>query len=188
MKITQEIAKKYTDYNPETGIFTWKKRDYIDGEDPRYINRFNRNMAGKVAAGRHSEGYLIARIDGVNVKLHRLAWIYHYGVEPDIIDHINGVRNDNRIENLRNIKKHENNWNQGIRKDNKTGYSGLHWNNQIGKWHVRLGHKNIAHHVGFFDDFDEALIERNKKIVELGYFDGHGNRPSHELNKTLEGI
>lgn len=87
---------------------------------------------GSVAGSLNSEGYLLVWIDKINYKCHRLAWLYTYGCWPDNIDHINGNRSDNRIENIRSVSAHENTKNQKIRSDNTSGFTGVSY--YKGRW------------------------------------------------------
>lgn len=90
--ITQSRLKELLDYNPETGCFTWLvSRQCVQKGDP----------AGSL---HKAKGYIFIRADLARYAAHRLAWLYVYGEWPKKeIDHINGVRSDNRIENLRDV-------------------------------------------------------------------------------------
>lgn len=102
-------------YDPETGILTWKKC-----RDSRKI--------GNPATSLDIAGYVQINIAGKVLKGHRVAWAIYYGKWPiGMIDHKNGVKNDNRIENLRDCDNQTNCQNQrnGMR-SNKTGYIGVH--------------------------------------------------------------
>ena len=91
--ITQEELKELLDYNPETGLFTW--------------NVYN-NIKNKTTAGTFNDGYIQIKIKQKIYQAHRLAWLYVYGEWPKgQIDHINGIRDDNRIENLRDVTNRE---------------------------------------------------------------------------------
>ena len=88
--------KKYIAYDPETGVFT----------------RLNGDKAGGV----NSHGYVQVRTYGTRHKAHRLAWLYVYGEWPKgFIDHINGIRDDNRIANLRIATRKQNMANSKVR-------------------------------------------------------------------------
>lgn len=186
MALTQDIAKEFMHYDPLTGVFLWKPRKYIDGQDKRFVDRFNKHNAGKVAGSLSDIGYLISKLDGKLVKLHRVAWLYVHGYMPDFIDHINGNRSDNRIENLREASKQVNGMNQGMRLDNKSGCSGVYWNSGLKKWHVRIGYKKSRKHIGWFANLDDAVVARNDAVKALGYSEDHGVRPSFERNLNLK--
>jgi hypothetical protein len=85
IEITQEYLMSIADYDPDTGIITRKDRKGSNGSIDAY-------------------GYLIIKIKGEQYKAHRLAWLYVHGEFPsNVIDHINGDKLDNRIENLRDV-------------------------------------------------------------------------------------
>lgn len=94
--ITQERLKDLLRYNSETGVFTWcKKRGNV--------------KAGSVAGCVNGHGYQLIRLDKTLYKAHRLAWLYVYGEWPKAdIDHINSMKSDNRIVNLRDVTRAEN--------------------------------------------------------------------------------
>jgi hypothetical protein len=89
--LNQKTLKKYLNYDPETGVF---KRKINSGKA----------KIGDVAGGINGSGYICIRINSVKYRAHRLAWLYVHGKFPDNqIDHINRVKNDNRIDNLRDV-------------------------------------------------------------------------------------
>jgi hypothetical protein len=99
--ITQEKLKEILDYNPDTGIFSWK------------VSKAKRIKVGSVAGCKNNLGYILIRIDGKIYLAHRLAWLYTHGDFPlNCIDHINQIKDDNRICNLRDVTVSENMQNQ----------------------------------------------------------------------------
>lgn len=141
--ITQEILKQNLHYNPQTGDFTWIK---VCGGVKR----------GKIAGHKESENdYVKIRLLGKLYKAHRLAWLYVYGTWPkEYIDHINNIKSDNRINNLREATKRQNNTNVGIRSDNTSGFKGVcKYGN---KWVSRIKHKGKKIHIGYFDTPEAA--------------------------------
>jgi hypothetical protein len=98
MTLTREQLKEALDYNPDTGLFTWKKL-------PKAAHR---KKVGEIAGSHDEKGYIRIGINGTVYKSHRLAWLYVYGQWPSkIIDHVNGVNDDNRISNLRDSSELE---------------------------------------------------------------------------------
>lgn len=148
--ITHENLKRIVDYDPETGIFTRKVKS-------------SNQKAGAVLGTKNSGGYLIAMVGRKRYSLHRLAWLYFYGRMPHgDIDHINGVRDDNRIDNLRECSRSKNCMNKKINSNNVSGVKGVGWHAQSGKWRARImtGYKSVF--LGRFDSVKEA----EKAIVE----------------------
>jgi hypothetical protein len=110
------------DYNPETGILSWKKRPGID----KPANVFNAEFAGKPTGCPNGCGYLRVLWNKKHYVAHRLAWVHFYGSEPTrAVDHINGNRADNRIANLREANDSQNMVNARNRPMNKTGFRGV---------------------------------------------------------------
>lgn len=115
--LTVDEARRRVNYDPSTGALTWK------------VLR-NSKRIGEEARSLDVAGYVQVNICGVVVKGHRLAWLLHYGEWPsDHIDHINGVRSDNRIANLRCVNGTVNTQNKRLGScQNKTGFLGVHYN------------------------------------------------------------
>lgn len=135
-----EKLRKILRYDPSTGILWWMLRDDV----PKQVNT---RLAGKVAfTSVNDKGYLHGGIHGRSYVAHRVAWALHYGEWPvNHIDHINGVRTDNRIENLRQATNSQNLMNRGKQENNTSGYKGVYFNKEKNKWqaHIHSGGENI---------------------------------------------
>ena len=141
---TQARLHELFHYDELTGVFIWK------------VGRGG-VLAGAVAGGQDSCGYLQMRFCGTKASCHRLAWLYVYGVFPENeLDHINGIKNDNRIENLRPATRANNMCNIGVRKNSKTGVKGVTWDTQHGKFRAQIMHQGKRHNIGRFDDAESA--------------------------------
>lgn len=137
-------------YSPDTGVFSWK-------QDRRGIIR-----KGDAAGHFHSRGYVSICVDGTSYKAHRLAWLYVHGKPPaDQIDHINGVRDDNRIANLREATSAENHQNQGLHPTNSSGYHGVTWVPQRKRWKAQIKVLGKNKHLGMYRE-PEAAAEAYK--------------------------
>ena len=112
MKISAEYVRDVFNYNPDTGKFYWRKKVA------------QRVYIGDYAGSKHHSGYLTICVLGKSYRAHRLAWLYYYGDPiPQYIDHINGIKDDNRIKNLRAVTAQLNAQNR--RKAQKGSASGL---------------------------------------------------------------
>lgn len=143
----QSELKILVHYCEDTGIVSWKARDFGPGW-------WNSRYAGRPVGAKDAEGYLITSVKGRVIKLHRLIWIYVHGDIPEgiEIDHINGDRQDNRLSNLRLATDQQNAVNAGVRIDNKSGYKGISWHKRIGKWQAQINISGKRVSLGYFND------------------------------------
>lgn len=151
--ITQEYLKSILNYDCETGIFTWKINKSI-------------TKAGNIAGSIKKESYCVIKIHRKDYMAHRLAWLYVYGYFPTYIDHINGIRNDNKLSNLREVTSSQNSCNRKISIRNTSGVKGVTWHKQINKWQVVIGINGKNKYFGCFEDKEFAelvMIEARQK-------------------------
>ncbi len=145
--ITYQQLKETLFYNKETGIFTWK------------IKR--KGIKKSIAGYKDSQGYIIITIKKKRYKASRLAWLYVYGYFPENpIDHINQIRSDNRIKNLRVVSFQCNMRNRKVGKNNKTGISGICCETKGKGWRVFIYVNKKCKNLGTYEDFDEAVCAR----------------------------
>jgi len=144
------FVKTLLNYNPKTGEFTW---------------RISSGKAKKESiAGCLIDGYRTIGIQGRYYRAHRLAWLIHYKTDPvGDLDHINGIRDDNRIANLRIASHSENMHNRRADHDNTSGIKGVCWNRFKNKW---MSYVN-GRHVGYFNSKEEAAIAVQNRRLEL---------------------
>ena len=155
-KPTVERVKDLLHYDPETGVFTWR------------VKRGGAVDAGDAAGTKDSRGYIQIGVDRTLYLAHRLAWLYTYGYWPETpLDHINRVRTDNRIANLRPATYALNNQNASVPCNNKSGVTGVWRNKRLNKWqaYIRINGQQI--HLGLFEQFDAAVQVR--KAAERKY-------------------
>lgn len=100
-------------------------------------------------------------IDSRTYYAHRLAWLYvHWCWPAEQLDHINGVRSDYRIANLREATHAQNHQNQGVRKNNTSGATGVYWDAELGKWYARIMVEGKSLHLGTFAEKSKAIEAR----------------------------
>jgi len=166
MMITQARLKEVLNYNPDTGLFTWRKRD---------CNKFNAKFAGKVAGTNKSCEYTRILIDGNIYKAHRLVWLYVHGEWPrKEIDHINHDPIDNRLANLRDVSHLVNGRNSSLKKNSKTGVSGVNWHSAKKRWQSRINANGKRVHLGDYLDFFDAVCARKSAELLYNYHPNHG--------------
>jgi len=164
---SQERLRELFIYDPETGRLFWRRDD--QGKLPKYVK--------KEEAGGLCNGYLRAHIKAIKFPVHRLVWKYVYGVEPTVIDHINGNPLDNRVSNLRDVDAVINQRNRKINVNNSTGVSGIsfeknrgQWTKDIdGRWSASIGVGGKAEKLGHYETFREALSARQAAERVLKY-------------------
>lgn len=126
---------------------------------------------GRPAGSKNSRGYMTIRVDGKTYQVHRIVWALHNESVPEFIDHINGNKADNRIENLRAATLSENNRNAQLKVTNTSGVKGVHFDKQSGKWKVQLYVDGKQKSFGFYADLKEAeavaIAKRNEHYKEF---------------------
>lgn len=147
--LNQKQIQKLLNYNSDTGVFKWK------------IKR--KNLFDKKAGCLCKDGYIIIKINQISYRAHRLAWLYVYGKFPDkYIDHINRIKDDNRICNLRDVNHSINCHNIKLQKDNTSGYKGICWDKQMKMWKARISFNNKRINLGYYNDIKDAIKIYNK--------------------------
>jgi hypothetical protein len=131
-------------YDRDTGRFTWK------------VARTNKIKVGD-EAGCLIGGYRIINVGYIDYRAHQLAWLFSYGEWPSKdIDHINGVRDDNRIANLRLATPTENARNQRKGKRNTSGFKGVSFCKKTQKWSAHIQANGKSRRLGRFETPEEA--------------------------------
>ena len=158
--LTREFVSEILEYDPETGHFWWKDRS---------------GKRSGLADSMCQHGYMRVKINGKTYKQHRLAWFLIHNEWPEMIDHINRIKTDNRMENLRAANNHENQMNRDVPcAHNQSGFLGVNFNGQAGRYAARIqvGGKRI--HIGYFDSPEMASAAYNAKKAELSQFSPSG--------------
>lgn len=161
-KLTKKTDLKHQDllevlfYCPETGKFTWRKRVSI------------RIVVGSEAGSVTADGYIEIGLFGQRFQAHRLAWFYMTGEWPKgQIDHKNTNASDTRWDNLREASHGQNVQNSGVRNNNTSGFKGVSFVKDIGKWHARIMADRKLHLLGYFDTSEEAHEAYAAKAAQL---------------------
>jgi hypothetical protein len=152
--VTHERLKELLSYDPETGVFTWN------------VRRRNQVTAGDDAGSLLNRGYTRIMIDGKRYTRSRLAWLYVHGVWPkEFIDHKNGNRADDRLSNLREATRAENNRNSRRPPNSSSGLRGVTWRKDSKLWEARIRNGERRIFLGRFKTGEEA----HKAYCEAAY-------------------
>lgn len=173
---SQDYLKSIFTYCKETGILTRKPRPREHFSSDRTFSMYNETYAGKPVSARNELGYVIAIINKKQYRAHRIAWIMEFGdIDGYVIDHINGVTDDNRLNNLR-LCSHSQNLRNMKKKDTELPL-GIYFDKSRGayKASVGLGEKGKAMFKRF-KSVDDAVLWRDSMTKELGYHDFHGKK------------
>lgn len=163
--LTIERLKELLSYNPTTG---------------ELIHNFSRGgrRKGSSAGCRRKDGYVMIRLDNVLYLRHRLVWLFHTGIFPDLfIDHINRIPGDDRFENLRQSTQSENLCNTKMQTNNTSGHRGVSWHKEKSKWRAYGdGGKQKFKHLGYFINLEDAVgAAVNYRVNTQGdFYNPHG--------------
>lgn len=131
-----------------------------DAETGNLVRKIGRSgpkaRAGDVAGRVTDKGYVRLYVDGSPYSAHRLIWFIKYGEYVEEIDHINGIKSDNRIENLRSVTRSQNRMNVGAYSNNKSGVRGVSWSKANNKWKAQIQKDGRKIGIGYFSSIDEA--------------------------------
>lgn len=162
-------------YDAKTGVLTWLARPPSMFKTARDCKAWNTLYAGKPAlTAKHGAGYLHGSLCGVPVLAHRVAWVVAHGEWPDKIDHINGVRSDNRLRNLRSVTGKENSKNCRRHSRNKSGITGV-FLRADGRWMANIAVDCRTVYLGLYLTIEEAAAARQAAQRVLGFHKNHGS-------------
>jgi hypothetical protein len=178
MTISIEELHEILKYDPDTGKFTWRERAETYPLPLSGIRAFNTRNAGKEVYEEEHRGYGRLSLLGKRYKSHRVAWAMHTGDWPfDQIDHINGIRSDNRIENLRAVTQTENSRNMKRPSNNMSGVIGVYWDKFARCWTAQIAVSGKKIELCRTKDFEDAVAARAAAEVKYDFHPNHGRVP-----------
>lgn len=173
LKLDADYLRQRLRYDPDTGKLYWREYSNIrPGWNERY--------AGKEAFTYVcTHGYLTGCVDNRRLRAHRVAWAIFHGECPDVeIDHINHIRTDNRLANLRLVTTSENARNQMRPRSNKSGVIGVRLKSS-GRWEAAIRTDGRRRYLGSYVNFDDAVAARKAAERQHGYHENHGVEVNH---------
>jgi len=141
-KLTAERARQLFHYDPHSGELRWRESR-------------GRVRAGRLVGSIDGLGYRAFNLEGKRYSAHRVAWLIVHGAWPSSLDHANGVRSDNRLDNLREATQAQNLANRPT-KLGKSGHRGVYYCPRNKKWIARIWVHGRAISLGYFKTAAEA--------------------------------
>lgn len=160
--LNQKELNTLFSYNPYTGIVIRKTKPS------------GNTKIGGVVGTDNGRGYLKVMINQKGFFLHRVIWIMVYGYIGEQIGHINKLKKDNRLVNLRCVNNIENNRNKNMLKNNTSGVTGVYMRKGSKNWYasIRVDWKLI--NLGTYKNKLDAITARKSAELKYGFCEGHG--------------
>ena len=152
--LTPDLLKELFRYDQETGHLVWR------------VTKSPTAPVGTIAGSVNAKGHVNVQVNKKMYAAHQLVYLMHHGYIPTEIDHINGVKTDNRIENLRSCTSSQNRGNVGLLCTNKSGYRGVSLNRRTGFYHAQIKINGKQTYLGRFTSPDEAALAYNTAAKE----------------------
>ena len=159
------LVRKCFDYSPETGVLTRVATLETRGRKPK---------GRRVHIAHGGKKYYKHGVFKLNVYEHRIIWIWMTGEQPDTIDHIDGDGLNNKWSNLRSVKFSDNGKNQKKHVTNSSGYAGVTYRIDSGKWRARLMVDGKSINFGAFPTPEAAHEARLQAVTAYGFNANHG--------------
>lgn len=164
-QVTQVLLKEYLNYNPTTGELTWIKKPSKRA-----------NIGQRAGSLIPKSGYRSINLFGRSYPEHHVVWCWYYGYwSKKFIDHIDHVRNNNRIQNLREVTALENAQNKRKLENTKVGEAGIWYNKRRHRYVAEITVKGKKVFQQSFVNVEDAITARRAKLTELGFHVNHGN-------------
>jgi hypothetical protein len=155
-RLTIEYVREVLDYDPATGVLTWK------------VSSSNRVKVGSRAGVVATNGRRYVSLCGEKLMAHRVAWAHFHGVWPaGDVKQKSGNYDDCSINNLVEQTRQETATNRAVNSNSKSGHAGVTWSQRVGKWqvHITKDYKQVG--LGYFDKLDEAVSARRNALESL---------------------
>lgn len=181
----QATLLKLLRYEPETGKLFWLARPpemFSDGGIGRsathqaWNRRYPDTEAAPCQKPKGARGYRQINLCGRKYLVHRVIWKMVTGQEPPEVDHISGDKADNKWRNLRASDTVANKKNMAMQGRNKSGCTGVFWNNQLSRWQAFISVGKKRKHLGVHKDRDAAIRARKAAERHYGYGPNHGRK------------
>ena len=152
MTLSKELLHELFDYRD--GALYWRVRPH---------KRSRARAGDRAGCAATPDGRIVIGYNKTQYLAHRLIFAWHFGHTPALLDHINGNRSDNRIENLRPASVAQNTQNSKLARSNASGAKNVSWNTRLGKWVVQVVANGKHFWLGMYDDLELAAL-----VAEMG--------------------
>jgi hypothetical protein len=172
-----ELLRKLLRYEPDTGLLFWRERDLSMFKRKSNGRGWNTRYTDTEAGAIDGKGYLSINVLGRLYIGHRVIWAMVHGKWPTHqIDHIDGNRLNNRIENMRDVTSQDNGMNAAMNSKNTSGHAGVYLNKRSNLWCAQMKHLGRTYHLGSGRDFDAVVALRKAEERRLGFTERHGTK------------
>jgi len=175
---SQEFLSEILRYDHQTGNLFWRSRSQGMFKSTQAWRAWSARFSGREAfATANNKGHKVGSISGTKYLAHRVVWTLLHGDIPIgmQIDHINGVKSDNRASNLRLATSGQNRHNTGKRADNTSGFKGVTWCKHAQKWQAQIKVNKKYKFLGYFSDetIAAAAYSNAAEVLHGEFFHGH---------------
>ena len=175
--VDPQMLRRLLSYDHETGKLTWLHRSRDLFNSPTQAIYWNPKWAGTEAFTAFDKyGYRQGNVLGNVMRGHRVCWAIYHGEWPKVIDHVNGVRDDNRITNLRSVSQKTNLRNSRMSPKNTSGVPGVSWVKARSRWEAYINGPDGREALGRFQRLADAKEAREAAEIRHGYHENHGRQ------------
>lgn len=161
---TAQYLNACFEYDPESGILTWKSRPLSHFKNKQVASRCNNQFSGTIAGTTDERGYILLSINKTFLYAHRVIWAIINAIDlcdvPDEIDHKDLDKSNNRKANLREAERWQNGSNRSLQSNNTSGHKGVDWHKQGQAWRVRINVKGKEIQLGLYKSLSDAVAAR----------------------------